>query len=295
MMGVCRVITILVCSLTTAAFASSGGSYSPLAFLLDLGGSDTVGVRYAPGTLDRAVHLQQRFELVVSSCRSWANHSLPLVIYVLGREEWQAAGLERPYGLPQAMSASELALASWGDAETVELWKGLLGRRLPGIPGTALRGSPEEVASMALHDQVGLVEGFEMCLAESGISADQPWGLRVLVQVMVRSFLQKNEAGRLAEFDRTFADLSEQAGGLGAHSLAVATAPQSVAEWLWAEAQFHEAARLIEDEEGKAAAKAVAKLATKNDGRLLTADLLSRYPGLATWLTEAFRDQPAAR
>ena len=282
---------ILACWLPLATLASSSGGYSPLSFLLDLRG-DTVKVRYTPGSLDRAAHSQERFELVVADCKSWTRSPLTLVVYVLGPEEWQAAEVDRPYGLPQSMGTSELAVASWGDTDTVELWRGLLGRRLPVIEGTALRGSPEEVASIALHNLMAVVEAFRMCLAGSGISGDQPWIEGFLVQVMALSFVQKHEGGRLAEVDRVFASLAERGGGPAAHSLSEALEPQTVTSWLWGEAQFYRAAKLVAAEEGKSAAKAILKLADKKRGTLKAADLTARYPGLADWLDQAFKSEP---
>ncbi len=232
-------VALLCCLPPMLASASSSDGYSPLSFLLDLRG-DSVKVRYTPGSLDRASHTQDRFELVVSDCKSWAHNSMPLVVYVLGPEEWQAAEVDRPYGLPQHMSSTELAVASWGDAQTVALWRDLLGRRLPVVGGTALRGSPEEVASIALQNVMAVVEAFEMCLAGSGISGDQPWIEGFLVQAMVRSFIQKHEAGRLAEVDGVFASFSERGGGPGALTLSQALEPDSPTQWLWAEAQFYQ-------------------------------------------------------
>ena len=281
-------LAMMMCLLPVHGSGSSAGGYSPLSFLLDLRG-ESVKVRYAPGSLDRAAHSQERFELVVSDCKSWSRSQLPLALYVLGPEEWQAAEVDRPYGLPQHLSGSELALASWGDAETVQLWRGLLGRRLPVIPGTALRGSPEEVASMALHDLMAVVEAFEMCLAGSGITGDQPWIASFLVQVMARSFIQKHEAGRLSEVDGVFASLADQGGGPGALSLSQALEPDSPAEWLWSEAQFYRAAKLVAEEEGKAPVKSVLKLAGKRGGALKEADLVAEYPVLADWLKETFK------
>jgi hypothetical protein len=282
---------LLLCLPAIATSASSSGGYSPLSFLLDLRG-DAVKVRYTPGALDRASHAQDRFELVVADCKGWARSRLPLVVYVLGPEEWQAAEVVRPYGLPESMSSTELAVASWGDPQTVELWRSLLGRRLPVIQGTALRGSPEEVASIALHNLIAVVEAFEMCLAGSGISGDQPWIEGFLVQVMTRSFIQKHEAGRVAEVDGVFASFSDQGGGPGAHPVSQALEPDSLTNWLWAEAQFYEAAKLLDEMEGKAPAKAVFKLAGKQGGELKAADLVARFPYLADWLQQAFAGDP---
>ena len=151
-----------------------------------------------------------------------------------------------------------------------------------------MRGSPEEVASIALHNVLAVVEAFEMCLADSGISGDQPWIEGFLVHVMVRSFVQKHEAGRLSEGDGVFASLSDQGGGPGAHPLSAAIRPDSLTQWLWAEAQFYEAARLLAEEEGKAPAKAVFKLAGKKGPELKAADLVAEFPVLSDWLMEAF-------
>ena len=285
-------LAMLFFLLPVLASASSSGGYSPLSFLLDLRG-DSVKVRYTPGSLDRASHSQDRFELVVSDCKSWTRNSMPLVVYVLGPEEWQAAEVDRPYGLPQHMSTTELAVASWGDAQTVALWRDLLGRRLPVVEGTALRGSPEEVASIALQNILAVVEAFEMCLAGSGITGDQPWIASFLVQVMARSFIQKHEAGRLSEVDGVFASLADQGGGPGALSLSQALEPDSPTEWLWSEAQFYRAAELVAEEEGKAPVKSVLKLAGKQGGALKEADLVAEYPVLADWLKETFKGREA--
>ena len=109
-----------------------------------------------------------------------------------------------------------------------------------------------------------------------------------LVQVMTRSFIQKHEAGRLSEVDGVFASLSDQGGGPGALPLSQALAPDSPAVWLWAEAQFYQAAKLLAEEEGKAPVKSVFKLAGKQGGSLKAADLVAEYPVLADWLMEAF-------
>ena len=54
---------VLLGALPWGVLGSSSSDYSPLAFLLNLRG-EPVSVRYAPGSLDRAAHLQQRFEHV---------------------------------------------------------------------------------------------------------------------------------------------------------------------------------------------------------------------------------------
>ena len=119
-------LAMMMCLLHVHGSGSSAGGYSPLSFLLDLRG-ESVKVRYAPGSLDRAAHSQERFELVVSDCKSWSRSQLPLALYVLGPEEWQAAEVDRPYGLPQHLSGRNGTRSLMRVLKIVDLGQGTRG------------------------------------------------------------------------------------------------------------------------------------------------------------------------
>jgi hypothetical protein len=255
--------------------------------LLNLPG-DTVSVRYTPGSLDRAVNLQKRVQTLADDFAGWSRQHTLLLLYVLSREEWRESEFEDPFGVPQRMSTSEVAMTAWGDAGTVELWRELLGRRLPVLPGTPMRGSPEEVASLALHDLMAQIEVSRLLLDAAGLRGDRPWVDGVLTHVVALSSYLKHEGERLPEISRAFESLSLRAGGPGARSLRRARQSRILAERLWLEAQFFQAALRLTESEGKAPAKAILKRARKNGGQVEAADLLARTPALGDWLAAAF-------
>ncbi len=257
-------------------------------FLLELPG-DKVGVRYSHGSLDRAVQLQDSLETMVEDFRAWSKSKVGLVILLLGRDEWQGAGLSRPYGVPEPAGGRGLAVPAWGDDGTVEVWKQLLGTRLPTLPDQPLRGTPEQVASLAVGDLMASLDAARIMLRASGTSGDQPWVDGVLAHSVVLSHLQVHKASRMTDVRMIFSDLAANGGGPEAFPLSASSSPPSLSAGLWFESQYHVAANLLVGPRGKFPIKAIFKQARKNGGRISGAELLARCPELDTWLQSAFR------
>jgi len=278
-------VLVSICAVLVGAPVLAQGSSM---FLLDLPG-DTVGVRYSHGSLDRAVQLQDSFELLVEDFRGWTRAKVSLVILLLSRDEWKESGFVFPYGMPEAAGGRGLALPSWGDDGTVELWRGLLGTRLPTLPEQPMRGTPEQTASLAVADLIAAIDGARILLRASGIRGDQPWVDGLISQVVVLSNIQNHHATRLPDVRMVFGDLSSRGGGPGAYPLNMALSPPSLPARLWFESQFFTGAALLSSSSCKYPAKAVFKQARKNGGLIQSADLMARCPELGTWLKSSFK------
>ena len=131
--------TFLVLVASVPGFGQGGSSM----FLLDLPG-DSVAVRYTHGSLDRAVQVQDNFELMVDDFRGWTRTKVGLLLFLLSREEWIELRYREPYGVPEAAGGRGIALPAWGDDGSVEVWQNLLGTRLPVLPDNPLRGTPDQ-------------------------------------------------------------------------------------------------------------------------------------------------------
>ena len=259
-------------------------------FLLDLPG-DKVSVRYSHGSLDRAVQLQDNFDLLVEDFRGWTRAKVGLVILLLSREEWKESGFVYPYGLPEPAGGRGLALPSWGDKGTVDLWHDLLGTRLPTLPEQPMRGTPEQTASLAVADLIAAIDGAQVLLRAGGFRGDQSWVNGVISHVVVLANLQNHHAGRLPDVRMVFEDLSTQSGGPGAQPLSAAPSPPSVRARLWFESQYFQGAALLTSPGCKYSAKAIFKQARKNGGLIQAAELVAHCPELGTWLQSSFRSE----
>jgi len=257
-------------------------------FLLDLPG-DRVGVRYSHGSLDRAVQVQDSYDLLVEDFRSWTRAKVNLVILLLSREEWLEAGLVNPYGMSEAAGGRGLALPSWGDHATVELWRGLLGTRLPTQPDQPMRGTPEQTASLAVADLIGAIDAARILLRASGTRGDQPWVDGLVSHAVVLSHIQNHHTARLPDVRMAFGDLAKMGGGAGAHPLSGALSANTLPVRLWFESQFFVGAALLSSSTCKYSAKAIFKQARKSGGLIQAADLMAECPELGTWLSSSFK------
>lgn len=267
-----------------------GADSTPTMFLLELPG-DLVPIRYTPGSLDRAVAVQDQLGDLVEDFKSWSRAKSAVVVLLLSRDEWQGAGLESKYGVPEPAGGLGLAMSAFGDDDTVELWKGLLGTRLPTQADQPNLGTPEQAASLAVGDLIALVDAARICLLAGGITGDQPWVNGVMAHIVALSVVMGRAEMRLPEMRMVFSALATNGGGPGAYPLAAAIKPPSLSARLWFEGQYFGAASLVAGEEGKAPAKAVLKQVRKDGGQVRAADLLARYPELGTWLNSSFRPE----
>lgn len=237
-------------------------------YLLALEGPPAT-VRYSPGSLDRADRVQRRLTRLVAETGHRKLRQPLLVVELLRAEEWRQTGLAEPYGLPAISGAGSLALPAWGEAETVTLWRRLLDGWLPSIPGTPLRGSPAEAASLEGADLVGEVEASRIVLSRLGLSGSEPWVDDLLACALAISALRRNEPGRWAEVRQLYSLLAAR--------------PEALRDERLGRLRFVAAAERIGAESGKLPAKPLLKMAAKSRGPLPAEDLLQRYPWLAEW------------
>lgn len=245
-------------------------------------------MHYTPGALDRAVHVQERFELLAEQFKSWGGQPGLTAVYLISREEWEETDLEEPFGLPGSLGTSQVALGSWGDEGSIDLWEELLGRDLPAVPDTSMRATPQEASSLWLGDLVAQVRVAGGLLETSGYYGDEPWVDGLLAHLVSLSASRIYEEIQMPQIARFWLALSQQGGGPGARALSGRPQADAPAEELWYEAQFYEGARIVLEAEGKAAPKKALKLAKKGDGRISGAELLGKYPTLGRWLATSF-------
>jgi hypothetical protein len=169
-------------------------------------------VRYAPGTLDRAAALQQRLDLLVEALMGVVPKRAGTLIprlRVLDSEHWRAAGLERPWGLPESIGELELAVPATGDPATVELARRLTGGYLPPLAGDPLIGTADEAASLVVADAVLQVELAAAWARASGIRGDRPWIDGLVAHALARLAWERTDPGQMP----AIADLFDRIAG----------------------------------------------------------------------------------
>lgn len=261
-----RLLAALALSAALAAALPAGlAAQGPL---LTLGGRH-VTVRYTPGALDRADHVQRRYTLLARDFGPKNAAGPVLLVELMSAPEWRAAGLPEPFGLPAIGASGSLVLPAWGNAESVATWRLLLAGRLPRIDGTPLRGSAEEAASLAAADLLGELEASRLLLAVQRLSGDRPWVDDLLAAALAASAFQRYEAPRWPEIRALFDRLARAGDPRLAERLRCAA--------------YLEAAARIGEEAGKLPARPLLKMAAKKKGPLAAQRLLEAYPWLAEW------------
>jgi len=266
---------------TTLVLCGAGAALgAELPFLLELQ-SERVSVRYSPGSLDRASRVMERFDLLLEEVGGRRGPALGLAINLLSREEWEASGIEIPYGLPAEIGPRELALAAWGDAGTVALWQRLAGAGVPRLNGTPVRGTRAEAESLSALDLVTEIEAVRMLLPvlEGGNGSD--WWDPLLAHTLAGSAFLRYEAARAEEIARLFAHLEAQKPS-GSDSRGGA------AERIHRYAPYAFAARSIAATEERPPAKPLLgwlrKGAQSKSVREREENFRARYPAVAEWL-----------
>ncbi len=263
-----------------------GAGAAERGLLLDLSGREAT-VRYSPGSLERAARVQESYALLAAKVAPWMKRKEALLVYLLSRDDWQAAGLALPYGFFARMPVDALALPAWGDPGTVELWRGLLGSALPEAEGEPVRGSPEEAASVRMADLLADVEAARLLLERAGIRADRVWAGELMAHAVAYSFLWKHRPARLSAAEGLYATILARDRALPAPALSDYRTGLSIEAWLRFQARFSRGSRRLAEAEGMGAGKAIVKLARRN-GQLTEAALLKRWPALSGWLAESF-------
>lgn len=231
---------------------------------------DACEVRYVPGTLDRAAHVETWLRgLALGSARR-TRHPARLVGLVLGRDEWTQARLPCAYGMPCRAGVRVVALPAAGDAGTVELWQGLLGG-LPALAGMPLMGTPEEAASLAPADALaGLVAARDLVTA-AGLTGDEPWVTDLLAHAITVDAARLERSGRAEDLDGFWHTVRVRYGPQGA------PATEPMAAELARQARLYFAAHALLGAEGRFPLRTVQKLQAKGGGVVRAVDLR------ATW------------
>lgn len=284
------VALVLVAVLSGFPAAAQVGSVGSEPYLMELR-SKGVMFRYTPGALDRATRLEDSLELLVGDVGSWTKQPIALLTVILSREEWGQVGVGVPYGLPGRLGPHDIVLPAWGDNQTIELWRNLLGHELPSPMDMPYGGNSLAYASLNMTDHAMFPAAARSLLRKAGFAADQPWVEGVTAQVISLSVMKAGAPTRLPEARYFWQSLHTQGGGMAARSEAAAAAG-GPAERLWLEATYFTAAWEIVAANGKSSAKDILKIARKSGNTLKAVDLLRDHPGLGTWLTTSF--PPAA-
>ena len=250
-----------------------------LPFLLDLPVTPdrAAAVRYTPGSLDRASHVQDRFSLLAADFSRWGGSKLPMLVVLLSRDDWKRIGIQLPYGFPVRLPNGTVMLAAWGDPGTVELWRHLLVEGLPQLEGTPIRGTPDEAASLIITDLLGQIEASRGLLSRSGFGSPVPRINDFMAHTLALSAVLNHDRGRLALLDSVFRQLEVAPAEIPG-------AEPTLGGWLRYQGDAYRAARLLAAKRGNASAKQLLKLTKKAGGSLSPADLRKRFPELVPWL-----------
>ncbi len=276
-----------------ATAAAAADAAAPPAALADLEGllvlpGTATTLHYSPGSLDRAAHVQQRLESLAVVLQQMVRHPTPLTAWVLDRESWTAAGLERPYGLPERVAAATFAVPSWGDAESVAAIEKLLGRTVPPLAGVPLRGSATEGGALAFADALLQIEVAHDFGTGAGLAGDAPWVSGLLAQLVARVAFERAEPGRMPEIAALFDAAAATHAAEPAYRLTDYAAGLPLERALWFEARLLRGADVVWVTEGeRGAARWLYRLLERRQP-LAAAELERLYPGLVAWRAASF-------
>ena len=272
-----RAAVLLAFGFVLPGIAAAESAPASLGNLLNLRGARSQ-LRYTPGALDRAAHVQARLDTLAEDFAAWSGKRFALQGFVLGPEDWAAGEFGAPYGLPERTGPESVAVPAWGDEQTVALWRDLLGGSLPWSAGMPVRGTQDEAASLALSDLLLQTELARLFLDRAGVSGEPGWVEEVLAQSVALAAFHSHEANRIAEIEDVYARLAAVPAGRLAH-----------------EARCFAAARIVVAKDGLRTPKRLLKLARGQGGRIGAGDLVARYPELAAWASTAAAPPAGAR
>lgn len=240
---------------------------------------DVVTMRYQAGFLDRAARLQFRLEPALKRFDGLGElDRLGVRTYVLSRDEWQRSGLGMPYGVPVRVGHTALAAPADGDDASVRLWADL-GVVLPGVASSSLRGTPQQASALALADVISVLQIAEIAVDRTRLGGDAFWVRGFVTHLAAADHLRREEpdtAQDLAQVWRQVATLRPPRTA----RLEDYRPEMDLAEWLWFQAAFAQAADSVIEDEGRGVLRRLRKLG--EDG-LTGAELIDRYPQLGIW------------
>ncbi|MCZ7651821.1 MAG: hypothetical protein M5U13_11945 [Thermoanaerobaculia bacterium] len=281
---------LLLLLLAAAAPAAAGaGRVDPdLPSLPELGGDHQVLVRYTPGSLERAAHVQQRLVAFAAEADAALGGRNALQVYVLSRDEWESAGFERPFGMPEVTAGGALALPAFADEASVRLWRDRLGGALPPPTGRAVVASAQEAGALAAADTVGYADLARLLVERRPAAVDSPWLGELLVHLLARLPLARQFPEDLPAADAVLVGLVRAGGGDGARPLAAWRPGLPLGERLWFDGEFGRGAAALIADRGALRARRLLASTLKKGKPLAAGQLLEDSPALAGWLQVGF-------
>jgi hypothetical protein len=255
--------------------------------LLTLRGYATA-FHYVPGTLDRAAHTQSRLEALAETFFKVGRQPPMIEVWVLDRETWEGAGLERPYGLPQVVGPAAYAIPGWGDEGTVAAVEELLGGPVDPLRDVPLRGTAEEGGALAVADALLQIDASLDLMLSTGLEVEQPWLLGLLSQLLARLTFERFEPGRMPEIAALFDAMAAAHGGPQAHRLEDYRIDLPLEEDVWYQAQLLRGADVIWVKEGGTASSRWLYWLLDRGKPVPRAEVEKRFKGLAEWERASF-------
>lgn len=249
---------------------------------------DAVTIRYTPGTLDRAAHVQRRLETLAELFALLSKRPQTLEAWVLAREDWEAAALERAYGLPLQVGPAAFAIPGWGDDAQVGAIESLLGEPAPELDGVPLRGTAREGGALQVADAILQIEASRDFAERAGLRGDAPWVDGLLAQWVARLAFERFEPGRMPQIARLFDAFAMTQGGPRALRLEDFVAGLPLAIDLWYQAQFLRGADQIWVEKGERASSRWLYRRIERQREVTAAELEQEFPGLVEWRRASF-------
>ena len=259
---------------------------APTAYDLVTMPGDLVFMRYSLGALDRAARLQLKLRQMLFAFQRWADSELVMTVYVLTPNEWRDSGINMPYGVPVRVGHSSLAVPAVGDQRTALLWQ-QLNVTPPSSPDLPSRGAPEHGPSMVMADVLSMLFIGEILVDRGNLSGDEYWVRGLLTHLASVEFMQRSGDITVRELDLLYRQVLSQrpSKAMAASDLR----PEiGMRDWLWFQANFHQGAKILREEEGRGVWKKLRKLRKRSGGVLTGAALLDKYEPLRDWYYDSF-------
>ena len=257
---------------------------------------DLSAVGYLSGNLDRAHHFLRRLDLITASFNKWADAAVPVVGYLVDRKTWDEMQLPGLYGIPVRTGPTAIVVPTSGDAETVRMWRSILGvDALPLNPGVPLHGTADEAASLAIVDVLAQVEAARGFVTRSRLIGAEPWISELIAHLAARVLFAEYEPDKLGQIDWVYDQILEAYGGVGQDGQREFRAELALGEiadierWLWYQGAFARGARVAHGQRGAKSIKALLKATRKSRSGLSEAVLRDTFPGIDAWLQTTFR------
>jgi len=241
---------------------------------------DACDVRYVPGSLDRAAHVEEWLRALAIGGAKRTGEPMRLVALVLDHEAWSQAHLPCPYGMPCMIGARAVALPASGDASTVTLWTGLLGE-LPSVGGEPMVGTAQEAASLWPPDELATSMMARSLLQANGLQSDPPWVLDLLGHALALDVAHQLRGGADQAMSAFWQMVLERTRTPSAKS------EEPLAAELRRQARLFTTADVLLGSDRHLSVRTLRKLQEKAGGALRPADLRQEWPKAMQGLSDA--------